>query len=80
MRGIVRAEGWAEADEAEAQQNPVAKREHGIILGHAPSRILCTYSAYLAPAKACPLCRVCAEYGSSMAAYDARLDAPFNCQ
>ena len=29
--------------------------------------ILCTY---LAP-KACALCRVCAEYGSSMAAYDA---------
>jgi hypothetical protein len=36
LRGIVRAEGWAEADEADAQRNPVAKREHRIILGHAP--------------------------------------------
>ena len=37
MRGIVRAEGWVEAEEADAQRNPVAKREHRIILGHAPS-------------------------------------------
>ena len=37
MRGTVRAEGWAEADKAEAQRNPGAKREHRIILGHAPS-------------------------------------------
>jgi hypothetical protein len=49
LRGIVRAEGWAEAGEAgeageaEAQRNPVAKREHGIILGHAPSGITGLY-------------------------------------
>jgi hypothetical protein len=38
LRGTVRAEGWAEADKAEAQRKPGAKREHGIILGHAPRR------------------------------------------
>jgi hypothetical protein len=38
LRGTVRAEGWAEADKAEAQRNPGAKREHRIILGHAPSQ------------------------------------------
>jgi hypothetical protein len=34
----VRAEGWAEADKAEAQRNPGAKREHRIILRHAPRK------------------------------------------
>jgi hypothetical protein len=34
----------------------------------------------LARAGARPVCRVWAEYVSSMAAYVARLDAPFNCQ
>jgi hypothetical protein len=41
----VRAEGWAEADKAEAQRNPGAKREHRIILGHAPRETPATESA-----------------------------------
>ncbi len=42
-------------------------------------RILGTYLASLARAEACPLCPVCAQYVSGMAACDARLDVPFNC-
>ena len=37
LRGTVCAEGRAEAEKAKAQRNPGAKREHGIILGRAPS-------------------------------------------
>ncbi len=36
LRGTVRAESWAEAHKAEAQRNRGAKREHRIILRHAP--------------------------------------------
>jgi hypothetical protein len=46
LRGIVRAEGWAEAGEAEAQRNPVAKREHRIILGHAPRKVSTSANAF----------------------------------
>ena len=37
MRGIVRAQGWAEAEKAKAQRNPAAMREHEQIFGQAPS-------------------------------------------
>lgn len=36
MRGIVRAQGWAEAEKAKAQRNPAAMREHEQIFGQAP--------------------------------------------
>ena len=36
MRGIVRAQDWAEAEKAKAQRNPAAMREHEQILGQAP--------------------------------------------
>ena len=38
LRGIVRAQGWAEAEKAKAQRNPAAMREHEQIFGQAPSR------------------------------------------
>ncbi len=41
-------------------------------------RILGTYSAYLARAEACPLCRVCAQYVWGIAARDVRANVPFN--
>jgi len=37
LRGIVRAQGWAEAEKAKAQRNPAAMREHEQIFGQAPS-------------------------------------------
>src|SRR5208337_1986125 len=36
LRGIVRAQGWAEAEKAKAQRNPAAMREHEQIFGQAP--------------------------------------------
>jgi hypothetical protein len=51
LRGIVRAEGWAEAIEAEAQRNPVAEPRHRQILGHTPSRIF-SVSGFVKPAEA----------------------------
>ena len=36
LRGIVRAQGWAEAEKAKAQRNPAAMREHDQIFGQAP--------------------------------------------
>jgi len=37
LRGIVRAQGWAEAEKAKAQRKPAAMREHEQIFGQAPS-------------------------------------------
>ena len=37
LRGIVRAQGGAEAEKARAQRNPAAMREHEQIFGQAPS-------------------------------------------
>src|SRR5271166_5788985 len=39
LRGIVRAQGWAEAEKAKAQRNPAAMREHEQIFGQAPSEV-----------------------------------------
>src|SRR5208337_1410287 len=39
LRGIVRAQGWAEAEKAKAQRNPAAMREHEQIFGQAPSGV-----------------------------------------
>ena len=36
LRGIVRAQGWAEVEKAKAQRNPAAMREHEQIFGQAP--------------------------------------------
>jgi hypothetical protein len=36
LRGIVRAQGWAEAEKAKAQRKPAAMREHEQIFGQAP--------------------------------------------
>ena len=36
LRGIVCAQGWAEAEKAKAQRNPAAMREHEQIFGQAP--------------------------------------------
>jgi len=41
LRGIVRAQGWAEAEKAKAQRNPAAMREHEQIFGQAPSYNRC---------------------------------------
>ena len=38
LRGIVRAQGWAEAEKAKAQRNPAAMREHEQIFGQAPRK------------------------------------------
>ena len=37
LRGIVRAQGWAEVEKAKAQRKPAAMREHEQIFGQAPS-------------------------------------------
>jgi hypothetical protein len=50
LRGIVRAQGWAEAEKAKAQRNPAAMREHEQIFGQAPRQgILFNKKSFASP-------------------------------